>query len=375
MVDEVRNVIEKWQSDERLASFDEPRIKSAVIEPILRGLGWDTVDPDEVWPEYPVSDVEKERVDYALLIDKTPKVFIEVKRGSEPLDRHQRQFVGYAFHGVQIAVLTNGITWWFYLPIREVSWERRRVATVQLNQRDSKEIDRTLNNLLSRENVNSGAANQNAERHQILETLPGVWNRLVSEPNSPIFNLLAERTHKLCVREPDRDEVEQFFSSHSQQIQIMSSPAATEFVPPPESTSVPEPIPQPNPAELSKRTTCRAFTFCGNRYEVSSCGNRYEVSSCGNRYEVSSWRNMIVKLCEIINAAHSDRFEEVLNLRGTKRSYFSRNPSDLDGPRLIGGTDIFVDAKFKRRIGRIVKRLIPHFGYDESDLSFETRTL
>ena len=153
MSDGILDVIEQWQLDERLAELDEARIKSAVIEPILRGLGWNTKDPDELWPEYPVNDEEKERVDYALLIGKTPKVFVEVKRGGEPLERHQRQFMGYAFHGVQIAALTNGATWWFYLPIREVSWERRKVATVELDRQNSNQIARTLDNLLSKENV------------------------------------------------------------------------------------------------------------------------------------------------------------------------------------------------------------------------------
>ena len=62
-----------------------------------------------------------DRVDYALLIDKTPKVFVEAKEEGNRWKGIKEQFMGYAFHGVQIAALTNGATWWFYLPIREVS--------------------------------------------------------------------------------------------------------------------------------------------------------------------------------------------------------------------------------------------------------------
>ena len=92
------------------------------------------------------------------------------------------QLLDYAFaEGVEIAILTNGATWWFYLPIRAVSWERRKVATVELDRQDSTEITQKLADLLGKENVESGAAIQKAERHQISEILPTVWNKLVSE--------------------------------------------------------------------------------------------------------------------------------------------------------------------------------------------------
>ena len=264
MVDEVRREIERirgYISNGRLTQFDEANTKATAIEPILRGLGWDVVNPDEVRREYSVGS---RSVDYALFCDDTLKVFIEAKRGGEPLERHQQQLLDYAFaEGVEIAILTNGATWWFYLPIRAVSWERRKVATVEL---DCTEIAQTLVDLLSKENVGSGAAIQKAERHQISEILPTVWNKLVSEADSPIVNLLAERTHRLCVREPDRDEVEQFFSSHRQQIQI--TPLVTSPAPP----LAPDPSPGPIPSGSVTGKKPVAFTFNGSRYEVTSWG-------------------------------------------------------------------------------------------------------
>ena len=358
MIDEVQSVIEKWQSDKRLTSLDEAKVQQVIILPILRELGWNPDNDREVEPQYRVED---RKVDYALLIGSAVKVFIEAKNGGESLEKptHQEQLLRYSFkRGVRIAVLTNGTTWWFYLPIREVSWERRRVATVELNQQDIKEINRTLNNLLSRENVKSGTASQNAESHQILEALPDVWNRLVSEPNGPILNLLAERTQRLCIRKPDVNEVEQFLSSHSQQLKIALPTSVTELVPTPEPTIVPAPAPQPNPSGRWERARLQAFTFCGNRYKVSS------------------WRDMIVKLCEIVHSEHSDQFDEVLTLRGGKgRPYFSRHPDEVREPKEISGTDIYVTATGAKTIKQIARRLITHFGYDENDLSYETRKL
>ncbi|MDE0042569.1 MAG: hypothetical protein OXT74_11085 [Candidatus Poribacteria bacterium] len=361
MVDEVRREIERIQgyiSNGRLTQFDEANTKATAIEPVLRELGWDVVDPDEVRREHSVGN---RSVDYALFCDDTLKVFIEAKNGGEPLERHQQQLLDYAFaEGVEIAVLTNGSTWWFYLPIRAVSWERRKVVTVELDQQDSTGTAQKLVDVISKEDVRSGKAIQNAERHQILETLPDVWNRLVSEPRSPLVTLLAERTHRSCVREPDRNEVEQFLSGHLEQIQITPPPNTTESVAPPEPNVVPEPMPQQDSSGRSERTTCRAFTFCGNRHEVSS------------------GISMLVRLCELVYSVQKSRFDEVLNLRATPRSkpWFSKNSKDFRKFKPIDKTGIVVDSdKTVAEIVVIAEKLITHFGYKKGDLSIETRTL
>ena len=351
MVDEVRREIERirgYISNGRLTQFDEANTKATAIEPILRGLGWDVVDPDEVRREYSVGS---RSVDYALFCDDTLKVFIEAKRGGELLERHQEQLLDYAFaEGVEIAILTNGATWWFYLPIRAVSWERRKVATVELDRLDCTEIGQTLVDLLSKENVGFGAAIQKAERHQISEILPTVWDKLVSEADSPIVNLLAERTHRLCVREPDRDEVEQFLSGHLEQIQI--TPLLTTPVPP----SEPNASPEPKPSGSMKGKELKAFTF-----------NEY-------RHEVTMWISMLVRLCELVYSAHNDRFDEVLSLRVTPRSNpcFSRNSKDFPKFKPIDNTGIVVNSNNTAdQIVEIAENLITHFGYNEDNLSYE----
>ena len=88
---------------------DNASINSVVIEPILRQLGWNTSNPDEVRPGY---SVKHRRADYALLINNTAKVFIEVIKGGKALQRRQKQLLRDVFHhGVEITVLTNLKTW------------------------------------------------------------------------------------------------------------------------------------------------------------------------------------------------------------------------------------------------------------------------
>ena len=204
--------------------------------------------------------------------------------------------------------------------------------------------------LNSYENVKSGEAIQNAERHQVLEALPDVWNRLVSEPGSPIVNLLAERTHRLCVREPDRDEVEQFLSGHLEQIQI------TPLLTTPAPVTPLEPDPSPEPSSSGSVTGKRPVAFTFN----------------GSRYEVKSWRGMLIRLCDIVYSAHRNHFEEVLNLRGKSRPPFSRNDNDLVYPAQINGTNFFVETHgTANMVVRRAEDLIAYFGYNKNNLSYE----
>lgn len=353
MVDEVQREIERirgYISTGRLTQFDEANTKATAIEPILRELGWDVVDPDEVRREHSVGN---RSVDYALFCDDTLKVFVEAKKGSESLERHQQQLLDYAFaEGVEIAVLSNGGTWWFYLPIRAVNWGRRRVATLELYQQNSTKIAQKLVDLLGKNDVCCGGTIENAERHQILEALPNVWNRLVSEPDSSIVNLLAEQTHKLCVREPDRDEVEQFLSGHLEQIQITPLPSTPAPVPPVE----PHPSPKPSPSGSMKGKKIKAFAFCGHRHEVTT------------------WISMLVRLCELVYSAQKSRFDEVLSLRATPRSkpWFSKNSKDFLEFKPIDKTGIVVNSdRSADEIVVIAENLITHFGYNKDDFSFD----
>ena len=220
MSNKLLKVIEDLQSTERLTSLLEADISRSVILRILDALNWSTSNRREVNPEY---SVKGGRVDFALLTGNRPKVLIEVKRGGEPLVGHQEQLLGYAFRqGVKIALLTNGATWWFYLPLQEGSWEERRFTTVEFDRQDKEGIVQKLEDLLGKENIISGKAVQNAEilyeqsqkKEEISATLPEAWHQLVSEPDGFLVDLLSEKTEELCGHKPDKNEVEQFLLAH-----------------------------------------------------------------------------------------------------------------------------------------------------------------
>jgi len=212
--------IEKLKTNQKvIAGFDEAATKQAIILPILQMLGWNIFDIGEVMPEFSTGS---RRVDYSLKLDGSNKVFIEVKKTSEDLEQHEEQLLDYSFReGVEIAALTNGITWWFYLPTQRGDWKERKFFTIDLIQQDPRDAATKFTDLLLKTNVLSGTALENAERiykdrqrkTKIEEALPEAWAKLISEPDPLLIDLLAEAAEKQCGFKPDIVAVKEFLKS------------------------------------------------------------------------------------------------------------------------------------------------------------------
>lgn len=96
----------------------EALTRYALIDPLLRELGWDTSDPTQVVPEYPVSGG---RADYALLVDGRSRIMIEAKNLGEPLDNAISQGISYCTEkGTPYFALTDGEHWRLYETHRPV---------------------------------------------------------------------------------------------------------------------------------------------------------------------------------------------------------------------------------------------------------------
>ena len=359
MEEKLLELIKNIQSDRRIVSFDEAATKQAVILRILSGLGWNPFNIDEVHPEFSVGG---KRVDYALRHNNYNKVFIEVKKIGEDLEKHQEQLLNYSFQeGVKLAILTNGITWWFYLPLHEGGWEQRKFYTVEVYDQNSEEITQKFVDFLSKENVISGKSIENAEniykgkqkQYLIEETLPKAWSKIIEGPDEDLMELIAETTEKLCGYKPEYTIVERFITSNIQKIEYLSIPKSSVVTT--QSTST-----------ISKRTE-----------EIVESYAHKSISSFvfkGTRYEVKSWKDMLIQICNIMLATHRDRFEQVLSLVGRKRPYFTRNPNELRIPEMLNGTDIYIETNFgANSIVKLSKDILSLFGYTKNDLSIEAR--
>ena len=104
---------------------NETETRSALVNPLLKALGWDPADPALVSQEYQTGHGP---ADYALLgLDARPAVFIEAKKLGSSLSNHQQQMVKYAFaKDVPYAGLTNGNHWEFYQIFNLAELKRRK---------------------------------------------------------------------------------------------------------------------------------------------------------------------------------------------------------------------------------------------------------
>ncbi len=113
----------------------EQNTKAALIEPVLRALGWDTENVDEVRREYRRRPSDKP-VDYALLLNRDPVLFVEAKGLDEDLSdrRWATQVISYAsVAGVGWVALADGDEYRIYnahapVPVEEKLFRRARTT-------------------------------------------------------------------------------------------------------------------------------------------------------------------------------------------------------------------------------------------------------
>lgn len=113
----LRAISERVKSHSSTMATEEA-VKTAVVLPFLRSLGYDVFDPTEVVPEFTADAVGKkgEKVDYAIKIESEIRILIECKPISVALDKkHLDQLYRYfSVTNAKFAILTNGRTFNFY---------------------------------------------------------------------------------------------------------------------------------------------------------------------------------------------------------------------------------------------------------------------
>jgi hypothetical protein len=117
-------------------AIGEQNTKNVLIEPVLRALGWDVEDLEEVRREFKRKAADNP-VDYVLFLLRTPRLFVEAKALGENLgdDRWAKQIMGYAsVTGVERVVLTDGNEYRIYnshavVPVEEKLFRRVTIAS------------------------------------------------------------------------------------------------------------------------------------------------------------------------------------------------------------------------------------------------------
>jgi hypothetical protein len=134
VLDTVRERIARHQRE----NIGEQDTKAALIVPVLRALGWDVEDLEDVKLEYRRRPVDNP-VDYALFLLRSPRLFIEAKSLGARVDdgKWASQILAYAtVAGVEWVALTDGNEWRIYNSHATVPVEQKLFRVVRIADGD-----------------------------------------------------------------------------------------------------------------------------------------------------------------------------------------------------------------------------------------------
>jgi hypothetical protein len=349
---ELAEFIKQLQSDKRFTSFDEGATKQGIVLKLLSLLEWDPFNIDEIQPEYTKGD---KKVDFSLRSNNSNKAFILVEKAEKNIKNSRERLIDFAAQeGVTIAVLTNGLTWWFFSPHLGPDSEEKHFLTIQINEQKPDQITQRFLEFLSKRSVVSGKAAESAKNiYQakqkatlIKEHLPKAWQEIMKQPEKWLVDIVAKATEGLCGYRPDKETVKSFLSSDTAR-KATTSPSIRPNIPS-------KPQEKKSAREFYPGKTIHAFTFKEERYPVKS------------------WKDMLLKVCELMNVAHKDRFEFLINLSTQKEGIFSKDQDSLLISEKIPGTNVYANVGLSPKATlALCYEVISTFGYKESDLSIE----
>jgi hypothetical protein len=324
MAESLEQFLSGLREDRELPEAGEEAICQGVVLPILARLGWDRDNLREVAPQFRVGNG---RVDYCLRAGQKRSVFVEVKQASERLEQHDEQLLKYAFQdGVELAVLTNGLLWWLYLPLLKGNWGERRFFAVDIQQQEVSDAAARLRELLSRDAVADGSAVKRAtevhssreKERRIQETLPHAWQELCKVPHEALITVVADKVEALCGHRPDPRLVQGFLADLCARREV-----ATDVPAPRKAAGKPHQAPSGWQWPKWHRRRPVAYVFRGRRHEAAT------------------WKDVLVGLCGELCKMHPREVERLLDVDAGARIRFSKDPRAMLRPVLIPGTGIY----------------------------------
>ena len=279
----------------------EQDTRERAVNPVISALNWDVFDPKVVAREYLVHGG---KVDYCLRDKSKSKslVLIEVKRAGTDLGEHQEQLLGYAFReGAPLAVLTDGLLWWLYLPMVGGSWAQRRFSSIELCETDTAEAAKTMRLFLGSESVTSGRAQDEAQRafdsqereRAVRAALGEAWQRVLVD--SVMRDLLVEKVKEISGHQPELDMITKFLEEmrkHGGAKATSSAAAATDKMAPAKPASSSPPSNKPK----TKKATIKMTTRVDDNHLVvrfaDGHGSRWELPDRSDKQGIREVRNL-----------------------------------------------------------------------------------
>ncbi len=201
VLEQIREKIERYKGQGKI---NEQNTKAALIQPVLRALGWDVEDLDEVQFEYRRTPKDNP-VDYALLLSRVPVLFVEAKSLGENIEERKwsNQVLVYAsMAGVEWVVLTDGDEYRIFNSHAAVPVEEKVFRVIRISE-DVKAAADTLA-LLSRSRMHDKQIDQLWNAHFVDRQIKTALDELFmssQEPDAALVRLLKKRIPNLSPAE------------------------------------------------------------------------------------------------------------------------------------------------------------------------------
>jgi hypothetical protein len=276
---------------------------------------------------------------------KLDTIFISVQKVAADLDRHQKEILDSAIaEGVKIAVLTNGVNWWFYLAFQEGAPEQRKFYAFDLLKQKPNEVASKIITLLEKNNVCSGKALNKAESmHHARQTrvidksMTEAWQKLLNRPPEALIQLINETFEKISGFRAEERVIEKYLAAWAR------GESCEEII------DLKEPVAAP--AKSYKGRTIKSFKF----------------KSHGKTVE--SWDRFLVALCELLASKYSHDLEKLLWHAVDNKFFFRDNPEELRLPLNIEGTNLYVETALNPDdTVKVARSVLEAFGHSGSEL-------
>jgi hypothetical protein len=184
---------------DRADALNEADTKAAFIDPILGALGWEVRDPFTVSQQYRRRPQDNP-VDYALLVMRSPVLFVEAKALNKDLSDYKwiTQTLFYAnAASVEWCVLTNGDEYRIYNTFAKVEAEKKLFRKVTLSERDDRDLAIDTLLLLSKETMAEKRIDLLWKAHFVDRRVREAVVSLFREPDPSLVRLIVKRTEDL----------------------------------------------------------------------------------------------------------------------------------------------------------------------------------
>lgn len=354
---------------------DEQHVRFSLVGRICQKSGWDIWNPAEFYTEYRVKKYPpnevigdlRGRVDVALILTEkrtdTAEVFIEVKAPGKlqrELSMGETQLQKYNYWDKSaISILTDGVTWRFYLPSVGGSFESSLFNEIDIEQDDIDTICQVFDQVLRRDHFRKQALQVAEDMYEerrvinIISSIKSEADKLASDLGDSKYEVAKKLIKNKFKWDVLLCDVERLWerskpNSHDNLTSLVQSHATIKQQQRHDSTSVIsyDPI---SPTDFARHKPKRVFVL-------------------GTWYDVGSW-------AEVKTVTYNILLDKLIGIRLPKTCSISKNKDYFSRTTRKINNDYYIDVNLgSEAIVSHCKKVVEAAGYNpDTDWGFELR--